>query len=274
MREIFLDTLREIPEWMLTDLQRYAVLAVGVWLLLWVGLAGVLRHRKVRKEWPPREQLIIEFLHSLRSIAIFSVLSVSTYFMWRAGFLPWAEVNAQMTGPFWFWGSVALMLLAHDAYFYWVHRWIHEPKRFRLYHRRHHRSMNPSPFTAYSFDLREAGLMVLFVILWEIAVPNPSGATGMFVIISLIKNTLAHSGFELMPATKDKRPLLDWFTTTVHHDLHHARAGYNFGLYFTWWDKWMGTEDPTYYDVFKRVVEQREQSREEAGKPDAQPVTA
>jgi len=256
MPELLTDILIRIPRSMATDLERYAYLAIGVWFVLWVVLPKVLQFRKVRADWPERRQMVFEFLHSLRTIAIFSALSTSVYVLWRLDLLPWAELNATLTGPYWFWGSVALTLIVHDTYYYWVHRWIHEPKRFRLYHRRHHRSYNPSPFTAYSFDVREAGLMVLFVILFEIFIPNAHGSTGMFVVISLLKNTLAHSGFELMPATRAGKPMFDWFTTTVHHDLHHARAGYNFGLYFTFWDKWMGTEDPTYYPEFRRVVEQ------------------
>ena len=39
------------------------------------------------------------------------------------------------------------------------------------------------------------------------------------------------------------RPLIDWLTTTTHHDLHHAHSDSNFGLYFTWWDRWMGIEN-------------------------------
>ncbi|NNU17626.1 sterol desaturase family protein [Parvularcula sp. ZS-1/3] len=259
--DLFIAWLERIGGNLVTDLERYLVLAIGVWFVLWVMLSRFIWFRKVRSEWPPREQMVSELLHSLRSIAIFSVFSSLIWVLYEAQWLPWADVNAQMTGPWWFWGSIAVTILCHDAYFYWVHRWMHSPKRFRLYHRRHHKSMNPSPFTAYSFDLREAALMVIFVVGFEILVPNAHGSTGMFIVIQLVKNTLAHSGFELMPARRDGKPMFDFFTTTVHHDLHHARAGYNFGLYFTWWDRWMGTEDPTYHAEFKRVVQQRKNQK-------------
>jgi hypothetical protein len=66
----------------------------------------------------------------------------------------------------------------------------------------------------------------------------------------IVRNTLGHSGYELYPARRDGRPLLDFMTTTTHHDLHHAQAGWNYGLYFTWWDRLMGTEHPDYYARF------------------------
>lgn len=32
----------------------------------------------------------------------------------------------------------------------------------------------------------------------------------------------------------------------THHDMHHANGNSNFGLYFTWWDRLMGTEHQDY----------------------------
>ncbi len=57
-----------------------------------------------------------------------------------------------------------------------------------------------------------------------------------------------------MPATADGRPMFDWLTTTTHHDLHHGGERANYGLYFTWWDRWMGTESPHYHAAFARAV--------------------
>src|SRR5262249_50529345 len=146
-------------------------------------------------------------------------------------------------GPVWLVASLILMILGHDAYFYWTHRALHHRRLFRAAHRRHHRSNNPSPFTAYSFDVAEAVIQGAYVFLWMNLVPTPWPVTGLFMLHQLARNTLAHLGFELFPAQRDGRPLLDFLTTTTHHDLHHGEAaGCNFGLYFTWWDRWMGTE--------------------------------
>ncbi len=57
-----------------------------------------------------------------------------------------------------------------------------------------------------------------------------------------------------MPARANGRPLFDFLTTTTHHDLHHAQAGWNYGLYFTWWDRLMGTEHPDYHARFAQAV--------------------
>lgn len=238
---------------MTADVSRYVVFAVAVWLILWVVLAGALRGRKVRSEVPPLRQLLLEFVFSIRSIAVFSTVGLLTFLLSRAGMLPGPDI-AKSWGPAWFWTSLVLMILGHDAWFYWTHRAIHSRRLFRAFHRRHHRSMNPSPFTAYSFDLGEAAINALFVPLWMILVPTQWPVVGLFMLHQIVRNTIGHSGYELFPATRDGHPMLSWLTTVTHHDLHHAQAGWNYGLYFTHWDRWMGTENPEYLARFALSV--------------------
>ncbi|HZZ86968.1 MAG TPA: sterol desaturase family protein, partial [Caulobacteraceae bacterium] len=98
------------------------------------------------------------------------------------------------------------------------------------------------------------GVMVSFVVLWPLIVPTYWTAIAVFILHQIARNTLAHSGYELMPARANGRPMFDWLTTTTHHDLHHSQASSNFGLYFTWWDRWMGTENPGYHAAFAEAV--------------------
>jgi sterol desaturase/sphingolipid hydroxylase (fatty acid hydroxylase superfamily) len=232
-----------------TDLTRYVIFAVAVWLTLWIVLAKPLAGRKIRPETPKPKQLLVEFSASLRSIAIFSTIGLFTFALERIGLLPGPAIAAEW-GAAWAWASLALMIVAHDAYFYWTHRAVHDPRLFRAFHRRHHKSNNPSPFTAYSFDVVEAVIQACFVPLWMILVPTQWWVTGLFMLHQIARNTIGHSGYELFPARRDGRPLFDFITSVTHHDIHHAQAGYNYGLYFTWWDRLMGTEHPDYYARF------------------------
>ena len=243
-------------EWlagMRVDVTRYVVFAFGVWLLLWIVLAPVLKGRKIREDVPAPRQLILEVFFSIRSIAVFSTVGLITFLIDRAGFLP-GPALARAWGPVWFWASLVLIIIGHDAWFYWTHRLIHDPRLFRTFHRRHHKSHNPSPFTAYSFDWGEAAINGLFVPVWLLIVPTQWPVIGLFMLHQIVRNTLGHSGYELFPARADGRPLLPFFTTVTHHDLHHAQAGWNYGLYFTFWDKVMGTEHPQYLARFAQAV--------------------
>jgi sterol desaturase/sphingolipid hydroxylase (fatty acid hydroxylase superfamily) len=230
-------------------LERYLIFTLAVWLALWVALRPFLRARKIREATPPSRQLLTELMYSLRSMVIFATAGLLMTLMYRAGLYPLQDL-ADGWGPVYFAVSIVSGVVGLDAWFYWTHRLMHDPRLFRRFHRRHHRSHNPSPFTAYSFDVPEAVLLVGYVVVFPLVFPMASGAMAWVMLYQIVTNTLLHSGYELMPARRDGRPLLDFIVTTTHHDLHHAQAGWNYAGWFTWWDRWMGTEHPQYLERY------------------------
>jgi sterol desaturase/sphingolipid hydroxylase (fatty acid hydroxylase superfamily) len=67
-------------------------------------------------------------------------------------------------------------------------------------------------------------------------------------------NVLGHLGFEIFPSGFTTNPLTKLSNTSVHHNMHHKYVNYNFGLYFNFWDKWMGTNHPNYHQEFESVA--------------------
>ena len=251
MESVLADVWRMWMAEITPTLTRYAYFAVGVWLVLWVLLAGLLRARKIRQATPAPRQLAVEFLMSLRSMAVFATVGVVISLASNAGLYPLADMATRWGTP-WLFASILIGIVAHDAYIYWIHRLMHRPRWFRRTHRRHHLSNNPSPFTAYSFDVNEALLMVGFAVLFPLVFPIHWAAMNWVMMHQIVRNTLLHAGYELTPARADGRPWFDFITTTTHHDLHHAQAGYNFAPWFTWWDRWLGTEHPDYHARFAK----------------------
>jgi sterol desaturase/sphingolipid hydroxylase (fatty acid hydroxylase superfamily) len=236
-----------------TDLARYLVGALGVFLLINLALAGLLAGRKIRPDSPTARQMVTEVVISLRTVFVFATAGG---LMIAAGVAAgWIDLymDPAARGWPWFWASVVILIVAHDAWFYWTHRLIHHPRLFRRMHRRHHRSYNPSPFTSYSFDVAEAIVNAAYLPLIVLMIPVSPMAIFIFTGHMMIRNAVGHCGYELFPAWRGK-PLFDWLTTVTHHDLHHAQAGWNFGLYFTFWDKIMGTEHPEYAARFAQAV--------------------
>jgi len=245
------------------DLSRYAAFAITVWFVLWVLLRAPMASRKLRADTPEPRQLVTEFAISLRTVAIFSTVGLVMFGLQRAGWLPGPE-RALQWGPVWAVASWLLMVVGHDTYFYWTHRAMHDRRLMRVVHRRHHRSHNPSPFSAYSFDLAEAVVQAAFVPIWLLLIPTSWPVVGLFMLHQIARNTLGHCGYEVFPAGADGRPLLGFMTTTTHHDLHHEQGRWNFGLYFSWWDRWMGTEHPDYLARFARASGRRGRLQEAA----------
>ena len=239
--------------WMF-DTARYLIGAGGVYLLVWIVLARALRNRKIRQASPDWRQMRREILASLRTAAIFAgVGGLSIAGLMAAG-VDVVYGDPQARGWVYFGFSTMALIVLHDAWFYWTHRLIHHRKLFRRLHREHHKSHNPSPWTAYSFDPGEAAVNAIYLPLVLLFVPSSGLAIFIFVNHMMIRNAMGHSGYELFPARRNGRPLFDWMTSVTHHDLHHAQAGWNFGLYFTWWDRLMGTEHPLYHEKFAEAV--------------------
>ena len=70
----------------------------------------------------------------------------------------------------------------------------------------------------------------------------------------IARNVMGHLSMELMPSGSTRHPTWGLFTTTTHHGLHHKRANANYGLYFTFWDRVMGTTDARYDQEFEAVA--------------------
>ncbi|MEM9605134.1 MAG: sterol desaturase family protein [Pseudomonadota bacterium] len=238
------------------DLLRYLIGAGGTYLVVNVLLARRLARQTLRPGAVPAGQVRRELLASLRTVLIFTAAGTLIALGERAGVI---TVYTDIDTFGWAYGcvSVTVLIVLHDAWFYWTHRLLHHRTLFRRCHRLHHRSHRPTPFAAYSFDTEEAVVNAVYLPLVLLFLPTHSLALLVFVSHMMVRNAIGHCGVEVFPARADGRPLFSWLTTVTHHDLHHAEGRCNYGLYFTWWDRLMGTEHPRYLAEFARVAPRR-----------------
>ena len=168
-----------------------------------------------------------------------------TYYGIRAGII---EIYSEASSYGWLYYGVTLigMVVAHDTYFYWVHWLMHRPGVMKYIHRVHHKSHNPTPWAAYSFDIFEGAIHAFFVPLFLVFVPVHTSVILLFLAHMIIRNAIGHCGYELFPRWWATHPLLGLITLVTHHDMHHSSFRYNMGLYFSYWDRIMGTEHPDY----------------------------
>lgn len=225
---------------------RYALGTLTTFFLIWLLFAPILKSRKIREKTPRVSQIRMELRNSLVTMAVFVAMDMMIFSAAGTGIFKKYNDVAQY-GWVWFGVSIPVMLFIHDTYFYWTHRAMHTRRLYRLFHMTHHRSHNPTPFTAYSFAPLEAVVNYMFVPLALLVVPMHGFALYIFLTIMIFKNALGHCGYEVFPRHWAKLPVLGWLTTVTHHDMHHEKASGNYGLYFTLWDRWMGTEHEDYH---------------------------
>jgi len=238
----------------LSDTARYLV-AAGVLALILLLLRRRLERRRIQVRRASVSDIRREITFSLLSAAIFSLVGFGVYIGSQYGvFRLDRAVTPRLSQAL---VDFAVIAVFHDAYFYWMHRAMHHPRLYRVFHRLHHLSRTPTPWTAYAFAPAEAIVEALFLPMFLLVYPTTGVVAFLFTSHMIVRNVIGHAGIELFPKQWLHWPILRAMTTTTHHDLHHAEYRWNYGLYFTWWDRLMGTEHPEYRARFARTTSGR-----------------
>ena len=231
----------------------YVLWAGGLWLAFYVLFRRRMAQRKVIDREAGWRQMGAEFVRSLRSVAVFGIVTSFTVYMAIGGYTRHYGRIERYGWP-WFFASILIAIVLHDAYFYWTHRLMHHPRLYRWMHRTHHLSTNPTPWAAYSFGIAEAFVQAGIGPILAFTIPMHGLAFLAFMTWQIAFNVFGHCGYEIFPHWF----LRSWFgyilNTPTHHALHHEKFRGNFGLYFNVWDRLMGTNHPDYVRRFEQAT--------------------
>jgi len=232
------------------DVGRYVIAAGAMAIILKLFWNFGLSERKIQARSASSADIRREILASLRTGVIFSLIGVGIMVGAMHGVFT-VYTDFDQAGRGYLALSVIGIIVAQDAYFYWTHRLMHHPRLYPYFHRTHHRSVTPTAFAAYAFDIGEALVLGLFTPLWLLVVPMHALGLFLFMGFMIVRNVMGHSGVELMPRGLADSRWFGWINANTHHDLHHSSFRHNYGLYFIWWDRWMGTEHPEYRTMLR-----------------------
>lgn len=219
---------------------RYLVIAGGAWWLVWGGGVSRFVAAGPRPSAPDPKQVRREILYSLVSCLFFPAFAFLVVILAQFD-LPLVYFYVADHGWSYLVFSIFLMVLLHDALFYWSHRLLHTRWLMRNVHFRHHQSIEPTPWAAFSFHPIEAFLQVLNIVIIVCLIPAHPFALSVFLILNVAGNVFGHCGLELMPGSFGDHGFWRRFNSPSLHGWHHRRGNKNFCLYFTFWDDLMAT---------------------------------
>jgi len=240
--------------WLLFDnADKYFLIAGPAFLIFYIFLRKRISRKKIQLQFPKGKDYLREISFSTLSIMIFSVPPL--LMLYSDTIRPHTTFYEHIGdyGIPYFIIAFPLMILMHDTYFYWLHRMMHSPWLFKMFHLVHHKSTNPSPWAAYAFHPLEAIAESLIFVIFLFAIPIHSIHLTLFFVFSLLYNVYGHLGFELYPKGFNKHWLGKWINTSTCHNQHHQYFKGNYGLYFTIWDRLMGTLRPDYDAAFETL---------------------
>jgi Delta7-sterol 5-desaturase len=218
-------------------------LIVGVrYLLTSGGFAWLTRRVRPGLYAGLHPQIRKEIGWSLASAAIYGIPAGVVAWGWQERGWTRIYTDAAAYPLWWLPVSVLLFLVAHDAWFYWTHRWMHAPRPFKLAHAVHHASRPPTAWAAMSFHPVEALTGAVVIPTLVFLIPIHAGALGLVLAIMTFMGVTNHMGWEVFPRAVVQGPAGNWLITASHHQRHHAEYRCNYGLYFRFWDRLCGTD--------------------------------
>jgi Delta7-sterol 5-desaturase len=231
---------------------RYLIIASIAFFLFYRIKKKEWGYRKIQMPFPVLSDYVREILYSFITALIFAVIGYILFFTPVRDYTQlYSDVKDYGIAYFIF--SIGLILIIHDTYFYWTHRFMHHPSLFRYFHRVHHQSTNPSPWAAFAFHPYEAVMEAGIIVLVAFIMPVHPMAIALFLLAMMIYNVYGHLGYELFPKGFSRTRVGKWINTSVNHNQHHQYVRGNYGLYFLWWDRWMGTLRPDYDQAFESI---------------------
>ena len=206
----------------------------------------VLKKDKYYPEGDPQPfpgQVALEIKMSLKAFPFLSLLTAPFFVLELRGYSR-SYWNFSAENPF-SWSSLALMIFVFimftDMGIYWVHRWEHTfPWIYQYIHKPHHKWIVPTPFASFAFHPLDGWAQSLPYHFLVFMFPMQVGVyLGLFVFVQLWTVSI-HDGVDW--CGEKTGSLRSYFLNgSLHHYIHHSKFLYNYGQYFTIWDRLMGS---------------------------------
>lgn len=253
----FQDILSALVNETLGNFMMYAFFVTPFFVLFWMVYNKKFQSIRIQEtQRATNHHFKHDLLHTINTLLIFALMDVGLLYLQSKGYTLLYDDVKQYGWPYLLL-SFASVLFLHDAFFYWTHRAMHHPKLYNFFHRVHHESTDPSPLTSGSFHPSEAIVENALQFILPFVMPLHFSVIIAWQLFDIINNVLGHLGYELYPKGWVKMPILKYKTASTHHNMHHQLFNGNYALYFTWWDKWMGTEFKNYESRHEQIFERK-----------------
>jgi len=141
--------------------------------------------------------------------------------------------SISLHGWWYYFASIFICLFISETGIYWIHRALHMRFLIKTVHRLHHEFRAPTPWVSMALNPLDAFLQGLPYHLLAYTVPVHRGTYFAMLSFSLVWSVMVHDRSSLFTRW--------WFNGAPHHTVHHWFQKYNYGGYFTFWDRLCGT---------------------------------
>lgn len=226
-------------------LLRYFLIAGGAYWLFYKPFSKSVLKLELKPSLSTGQAIQHDIQLSVLSAVVFAIAAALIMTAYSIGITSLYS-DPQQYGLWYLGISYVAVLILQDTYFYFTHRLFHQPTLFPWLHQGHHQSRYATPWTSFAFDPLEAIVQAIFLMAIAFVLPLH------FITLIAVLTTMTiwaivnHLGLDRLPLTFPHHWLGKWFIGPAHHSIHHLKYTKHYGLYFTFWDKLLNTQDSNY----------------------------
>ncbi|DBA03113.1 TPA: hypothetical protein N0F65_003360 [Lagenidium giganteum] len=179
-----------------------------------------------------QNQVQLEIAYAMKSIPVMMVLNIPFFMAEVRGH---SQLYAQVEDFGWMYlaVSVPMFLLFTDMLIYWFHRWLHHRLVYATIHKPHHKWIIPTPFASHAFHPIDGFIQGLPYHLFVLIFPMHRVLfLAMYMAVNFWTISI-HDGYHVAHN--------QWLNGAAHHTVHHEEFVFNYGQYFTLWDRLSGS---------------------------------
>lgn len=227
----------------IASMSRWATYVVPFFVLFWILKPKFLMKYKLPAliEKPPR--FFQEALNSCVGIGVYLIPFVTMVSLKKNFGYSRMYTDFDQFGVAYFVFTILVFIVFTDTFSFWTHYAQHNVSWLKWTHKTHHKSIQVNPLSSYSFSFTDAciNMAALFILL--LVVPWHPLAYLVYGTFGIVHSAYLHLGFDFAIEPQMKNSIWKWKYTSTHHYLHHQKFECNYGQFFSFWDRFMGTED-------------------------------
>ncbi|OCT70505.1 lathosterol oxidase [Xenopus laevis] len=174
-----------------------------------------------------------EIKFSVKSMPWISVPTVALFFAEVRGYSRlYDDIYSSPYGWFGVIFSMFSFLFFTDMCIYWIHRFLHHKLFYKRFHKPHHLWKVTTPFASHAFHPVDGFMQSLPYHIYPFLFPlHKLTYLGLYIFVNIWTVSI-HDGDYRVPKFLEHS-----INGSAHHTDHHLFFDYNYGQYFTLWDK-------------------------------------